>query len=56
MSKCLCKRVKEDFLKEDLKEYKKLVNSPKYICTKCGRVANEKDNLCKPEKLIKEKK
>ncbi len=56
MSKCLCKLVKNDMLEDDIKDYKKLVNAPKYICVKCGRVANEKENLCKPEKLFKEKK
>lgn len=56
MSKCLCKCVKNDMLEDDLKSYKKMVDAPKYICTKCGRVANDKDNLCKPEKLFKDKK
>ncbi len=49
--KCLCKLVKHDVLEEDLEAYKKLVVDPTHLCTKCGRVANDKDHLCKPEKL-----
>ncbi|WP_192929724.1 hypothetical protein [Alkaliphilus serpentinus] len=49
--KKLCKLVKKDFLKDDLKEYVKLVNKPQYICDKCGRVANDKKNLCSTEEI-----
>lgn len=30
---------------------KTLVRSPRYVCTKCGRAARNKPNLCKPDKL-----
>ncbi len=49
--KGLCKLVKEDALEKALKDFKKLVENPTHICTKCGRVANDKTFLCKPEKL-----
>lgn len=32
-------------------EYKVLVRNPQFMCTNCGRVANDAKNLCKPEKL-----
>lgn len=51
MAKTLCKRVKEDYLKENLKEYIKMVKEPKYICKKCGRVAENEEMLCKPKKM-----
>jgi hypothetical protein len=35
----------------DVTEIKPLVNQPKFICTSCGRVANEAKNLCKAEPL-----
>jgi hypothetical protein len=35
----------------DLKAIKRLVSSPKFICKACGRVANRRDNLCKPVRL-----
>ena len=44
MSKTLCKLKKE--LKKDMKTYTLLVNQPNFVCTKCGRVANKKKNLC----------
>lgn len=33
-----------------------LTSSPKYICRKCARVANDEDVLCKPLKIKKVKK
>ena len=35
----------------DIDKIKSLVNAPKFICTTCGRVANNKENLCQPESL-----
>ncbi|MCT4593453.1 MAG: hypothetical protein N4A57_04165 [Anaeromicrobium sp.] len=56
MSKKLCKLVKEYSMEDDFKKYKKLVNKGKYICTKCGRVGNNEENLCKSKNLKKESK
>jgi len=47
----LCKLVKDDALAEALEAFKKLVEQPTHICTKCGRVSNDKKRLCEPEKL-----
>ncbi len=49
MSQTLCKIKK--LLKKDLKVYVKHVNDPRYVCKSCGRVANEKNLLCKPVKI-----
>jgi len=32
----------------DLKEIKPLLDKPRFICKNCGRVANRKENLCRP--------
>jgi rubrerythrin len=50
MAKKMCKWGQDDIEKK-LKKYSGLVNEPKYVCKSCGRVANEKDRLCKPKKL-----
>jgi hypothetical protein len=50
-NKHLCKMVRKDYLKENLKEYAEIVKNPKYICTKCGRVSVAKKYLCKPKEL-----
>ena len=39
--------------KRDLGEIARLSVKPRYICTKCGRVAHCKKHLCKPEKITK---
>jgi len=33
---------------KDLKVFKGLVDSPQYVCKKCGLVANKKKSLHKP--------
>jgi hypothetical protein len=47
----VCKLVKKDFQKSNLKEFSDLVKNPKFVCQKCGRVANDKKYLCKPIEL-----
>lgn len=49
--KTLCKLVKDEALEDHLDAYKELVIHPTHICQRCGRVSNDKDRLCKPEKL-----
>jgi hypothetical protein len=33
------------------KEMKPMIKNAKYVCTCCGRVAANKENLCEPEPL-----
>lgn len=49
--KRLCKLIKKDILDEDMEAFIKLVKDPRFICRKCGRVANSDELLCKPKKL-----
>ncbi len=49
--KKLCDLAKKDLSKKDLDSYRELVNGPRYLCKKCGRLANRKKNLCKGTKL-----
>jgi hypothetical protein len=49
MAKTLCEM--KQLLKADFNAYKQLVVDASHICTKCGRTANDKKRLCKPEKL-----
>ncbi|MCA9875033.1 MAG: hypothetical protein H6659_07910 [Ardenticatenaceae bacterium] len=52
MGKTLCDLNK--LLKKDFEAYTALVDSPNFICRKCGRAANEKKNLCEPKKIKRE--
>lgn len=49
--KKLCKEAKGDFLDKNMDEYVKAVTDPTHVCTKCGRVSNDKNLLCKSIKL-----
>jgi Fe2+ or Zn2+ uptake regulation protein len=46
----MCK-LRKKVLDDDPEAYMELVNDPHFLCTKCGRVANSKKNICKPVKL-----
>lgn len=50
----LCKWDKDE-IKNSLKELKKIVREPRFVCRKCARAASEEGYLCKPEPLTKEK-
>ena len=50
-SKKLCGLVKKGAVKEDKKQYKELVRDGQFLCKKCGRVAKNDKNLCKPTDL-----
>lgn len=49
MAKTLCKLKKA--LRDDPDEYAKLVQKSRFYCTKCGRAARKKKNLCSPQKV-----
>ncbi len=53
MGQSLCKLVGKKILKENPAAYIDLVSKPKLVCLNCGRVANSKKNLCKPENMKK---
>lgn len=55
MSKKLCKIVSSNGLKDDIKDYIKLVNTPTVVCKKCGRAANEEEMVCKSKSIKKRK-
>ncbi len=48
--KTLC-GVKKGLLKDHLIEIQRLVDAPRYICSKCARAANDGSVLCKPKKM-----
>ncbi|MEI6055050.1 MAG: hypothetical protein WCR55_03245 [Lentisphaerota bacterium] len=51
----LCK-LADKKIEKNFKEIVKLVKKPKFICEKCARCSNDKDALCRPVKLKKDKK
>jgi hypothetical protein len=52
VEKKLCKLKKND-IENSLKDILTIVKSPKYICKKCARVANDKSYLCSSKKIEK---
>lgn len=45
--KTLCE-LRKKFLKKHMASYLALVDAPRFVCRKCGRVANDEARLCKP--------
>lgn len=56
MSKKLCKIASSDALKDDIKAYIKLIDTPTVVCRKCGRAANHEEMVCKSKTIKKKKK
>lgn len=52
--KTLCK-LKKDDLALSIQKIIKITQKPKYICTKCARVAKDKEYLCHAMKMKKNK-
>ncbi len=50
LKKKLCDWKKKN-IEHNFKEYCSVVTPVKSICTKCGRAASSKKNLCKPAEL-----
>jgi hypothetical protein len=50
-AKHLCYLVNVEYHKSNLRDYKVLVKNARFICKRCGLVANRSMNLCKPVKL-----
>jgi hypothetical protein len=51
MSKRMCKLVKKEIHVDDLAGYLNYALPPRFVCKKCGRVANKKDYVCKPQRI-----
>jgi hypothetical protein len=49
--KSLCELVDDKLRKKDFPAYVQLIDAPQYVCSKCGRAANRKKNLCDPRKI-----
>ena len=50
-AKHLCYLVNIDYQRSNSNDFKKMVKHGRYVCKRCGRVANRKMNLCSPAKL-----
>jgi hypothetical protein len=49
VTKHLCKLCKS--LKKNFETIAALVDRPRFLCTDCGRAANDKKHLCDPKRL-----
>jgi hypothetical protein len=47
----LCYLVNMGYIESSLVDYKKLVKDAKFVCKKCGRSSDSKENLCRPAKI-----
>jgi hypothetical protein len=49
--KHLCALAGNGLAERDLENFKALVRTPRYVCRRCGRVANALGSLCEPEEI-----
>ena len=52
----VCDIVKKEEHLAKSQDFIKIVRKGKYLCNKCGHVAKNKENLCKPVKMKKKEK
>ena len=52
----VCDIVKKEEHLAESQDFIKIVRKGKYLCNKCGHVAKNKENLCKPVKMKKKEK
>ena len=50
-TKTMCKLTKDGLPSAKPKKFRELVAGAKHFCKRCGRVAVDSKNLCKPEKI-----
>jgi len=48
-NKSLCKL--RSSMSDNMKQYRRMVRKPDFVCENCGRAAKRKKNLCRPAKL-----
>ena len=46
-------KLSSDIIEDQFETYLDLVSHPKFICLKCFRISQCKENLCKPKKVRK---
>jgi hypothetical protein len=44
-------QLSKQMLKKEIGTYLELVSDPRFICRKCFRISNKKQNLCRPKKI-----
>jgi transposase-like protein len=49
MAKHLCKL--SESVKKNFETIASLVDRPRFVCTDCGRAANDKKRLCEPKRI-----
>jgi hypothetical protein len=47
----LCYLVNMGYLESNFNDYAELIKDPKFICKRCGRGSDSKDNICQPKKI-----
>lgn len=50
MARTMCEWKKDDY-EEKFDKLRSIVSQPTHVCTRCGRVANDPERLCRPKPL-----
>jgi hypothetical protein len=47
----LCYLINMGYLDSNFKDYAELIKNPKFVCKRCGRGSDSKENICQPKKI-----